>query len=244
MTYCRRDTPSADWRSEFPDRRDLHVPGEPLARRDAAADARVRSRSSPTSGTRAACGRGTRVVGDRARDRRPARADARRRAGHDLHAPERDGRAGDRRVVLPVRRPAPEDRAARPRLPDEHLSVRGVPPLRRGHRLRAVATTASGPISTGCSTRSTSGRCWCRCRSCCSGARAIQDVRAVIEQAHQVGAHVDPRRVPGRRDGAAGPRRRSAWTSPSADRSSGCAAAGAGYLYVRPDLARDARAGR
>ena len=62
--------------------------------------------------------------------------------GHDLDAPERDGRAGDRRVVLPLRRPAPEDRHDRPRVPDEHVSVRGVPPLRRGDRLRAVATTA------------------------------------------------------------------------------------------------------
>ena len=42
---------------------------------------------------RAACARGTRAGGRSAGDRRSAGADSRRRAGHDLDAPERHGRA-------------------------------------------------------------------------------------------------------------------------------------------------------
>ena len=46
----------------------------------------------------------------------------------------------------------------------------------------------------------------------------ITDARAVIEKAHRVGAHVDPRRLPGGRHRADGSRGLAARTSRSADR--------------------------
>ena len=57
---------------------------------------------------------------------------------HDLDAPERDRRTGHHRVVLHLPGAAAEDRDERAGVPLEPLPVRGVPPLWRGDRLRAV----------------------------------------------------------------------------------------------------------
>ena len=71
----------------------------------------------------------------------------------------------------------------------------------------------------------------------------IQDARAVIEKAHRVGAHVILDIYQ-----AAGVDSASTSTALGADFAVGgsvkwlCGGPGAGYLYVRPDLARDARA--
>ena len=85
---------------------------------------------------------------------------------------------------------AQPDRAPGSRFSDESLPLRGLPPLRRRDRLRAVGRTRSRRRSIGCSTRSTSGRCSCRSRSCCSGAAASRTCAPVVERAHAVGAHV------------------------------------------------------
>ena len=145
---------------------------------------------------------------------------------------------GDHRVVLPLRRPAPQDRPDRARVPDQHVPVRGLRALRRRDRLRRRRTdairndldrlldaiderTVLVPLSL------------VLFRSSC-----IQDARAVIEKAHAVGAHVilDVYQAAG--------------TVPldiealGADFAVGgsvkwlCGGPGAGYLYVRPDLAR------
>ena len=85
---------------------------------------------------------------------------------------------------------------------------------------------------------STSARCWCRLSLVLFRSSHIQDARAVIEKAHRVGAHVilDVYQAAG--------------TVPldiaslEADFAVGgsvkwlCGGPGAGYLYVRPDLAR------
>ena len=97
---------------------------------------------------------------------------------------------GDHRLVLHLRRAAPQDRDERSGVPVEPLPVRGVPPLRRRDRLRAVRRIRSASTCSGFSTRSTSRPCSCRCRWCCSRAPCITDARAVIEKAHRVGAHV------------------------------------------------------
>ena len=134
--------------------------------------------------------------------------------------------------------PRTKDRPHRSRIPDQHVPVRGLRALRRRDRVCPVWTARSGTISAGCSMPSTSARCSSRSRWCCSGAPAFRTRAAVIEKAHQVGAHVilDVYQAAG--------------TVPlniealGADFAVGgsvkwlCGGPGAGYLYVRPDLAR------
>ena len=112
------------------------------------------------------------------------------RQEHDLDAPERDGRAGDHRLVLHLRRAAAQDRHERAGVPVEPLPVRGLPPLRRRDRLRAVrGSDAPRPAAVSRRDRR-ARRCWCRCRWCCSRARASPTPAPSIEKAHRVGAHV------------------------------------------------------
>ena len=163
------------------------------------------------------------------------------RARHDHHAPERDGRAVDRRVVRVVRRAAPQDRPAGSRLPDQSLSLRRTSAdtaprsiyVPSDRRVRAPIDrlvdaiddrTALVPISL------------VLFRSGC-----LQDVRPVVEKAHRVGARVDSRHLPG----APAPCR-SNLAALGVDFAVGgsvkwlCGGPGAGYLYVRPDLDRPA----
>ena len=72
----------------------------------------------------------------------------------------------------------------------------------------------------------------------------IQDARAVIEKAQQVGAHVilDVYQAAGT-DAARHCRGMGADFAVGGSVKWLCGGPGAGYLYVRPDLARDARAG-
>jgi hypothetical protein len=71
---CHEDLP--DWPAHrrralapgFPHRRDVHLPGQPLARRDAAQDGRLPAGFRATLGRRAACGRGTKAGGEIGRE--------------------------------------------------------------------------------------------------------------------------------------------------------------------------------
>ena len=175
-----------------PDRRHLHVPGEPFARRDAARGARtylaaVRGRVGRARRARLA----RRLVGDRRA--RPATCWRRSSAcarGHDHDAPERDGRAVDRRVVLLVRRPAPQDRAAGPRLPDEPLSLRGLPPLRRARSSTCRRTTRCARRSIGFVDAIDERTALVPISLVLFRSGCLQDVRPVVEKAHRVGARV------------------------------------------------------
>ena len=89
---------------------------------------------------------------------------------HDLDAPERHGRAGDHRVVLHLRRAAAQDRDERARVPVEPLPVRGLPPLRRRDRLRAVRRSDPARPAAVPRRDRRADRCWCRCRWSCSRA--------------------------------------------------------------------------
>ena len=74
------------------------------------------------------------VAGSR---RRPRRLDRRRAAGQHRHAPERDGRRGDRALVLRPEAAAQPDRLRGRTLPVGALRAAGVDALRRrGRRLR------------------------------------------------------------------------------------------------------------
>ena len=143
-----------------------------------------------TSGIAAASARGTRLVGDRAR--RPAICSRRFvgvAAGHDHDAPERDGRSSRSSPRAFAFDGVPtQDRPAGPRLSDESLSVRRLPPVRRGDRLRADRTIAiRAPIGSARGRDRRSQRRSCRCRSCCFERVACQDVRPVVERAHRGG---------------------------------------------------------
>ncbi len=116
------------------DPRDLHVPHQPLARRDARGGRgqppRVRTRVARARDPRV----GGRLVGAAGHGRRPARADPRRAARLDRHAPERDGRRGGRPLLLQSVRRAEPDRLRGGELPVGALPVPGAagPRGRRG----------------------------------------------------------------------------------------------------------------
>ena len=151
---------------------------------------------------------------------------------------------GDHRVVLTVRRAAQPDRDDRPRVSVEHVPVRGVPPLRRRDRLRASRRTRCGRTSSAL-------------------LDAIDErtvlvplsLRAVQERLHPGRARRSSRRrtASARASSSTCTRRpaRCRWRSSGsgADFAVGgsvkwlCGGPGAGYLYVRPDLADAARAG-
>ena len=75
--------------------------------------------------------------------------------------------------------------------PSNHVSVRGLPPVRRR---RSVYVKSPDAMRTDlraiASTRSTSGPRWCRSRYVLFRSAYIQDAAAVIEKAHRVGARV------------------------------------------------------
>ena len=80
---------------------------------------------------------GRRLVGVAGPRRRPARLDHRRAAGLDGDAPERDGRRGDRPLVLRPEAAAQPDRLRGGAVPVGALRAAGVVALRRrGRRLR------------------------------------------------------------------------------------------------------------
>ena len=178
------------------------------------------------------------LVGDRADDRRSAGADPGRGDGVDLHAPERHRRAGDRRVVLT----ATTGRAA-------GSSWRISSSRRTCTCSKASAATAPrSSTSQSDDALRTNLRAAARCDRRADGARAdlagaVQElvrrrtIGAIVEKAHRVGARVVLDVYQG------------AGTVPmnlgalGVDFAVGgsvkwlCGGPGAGYLYVRPDLA-------
>ena len=155
---ARRDRPRRVPRP-LPDPRDLHVPHQPLARGDAGGGrgqpARVRAHVARAR--HPGVGRG--LVGDAGHGRRPARPDPRRAARLDRHAPERDGRRGDRPLLLHAGRRAEPDRLRGGELPVGALPVPGAAAASRSSRSRTTPRS---------STRSTSGRCSSRSATSCS----------------------------------------------------------------------------
>ena len=178
------------WRGEIPDRRYLHLSGEPFARRDAAAarENLQRIRRYVVTPRRARVARG--LVGDRTR--RPATcwrrssACSRTRSRCTRTSPSRRGSS---RRAFAYDGPAPQDRDDRARVPVEHVSVRGVPPLRRRDRLRALADRDPARSRAPARRDRRATRCWCRCRSCSSRAPASRCAGRDREGA-RVGAHV------------------------------------------------------
>ena len=175
------------------------------------------------------------------RDRQPARADPRRAARHDHDAPERDGRAVDRRVVLFVRRAAAARSCCRTSTfrPTTICSRASAATAPRSSTCRPTIRFARRSI--GWSRRSTSGRRWCRCRWCCSGARACRTC-----------GRSSSARIGSARTSCSTSTRPPApcrWTSAAlgVDFAVGgsvkwlCGGPGAGYLYVRPDLIGELR---
>ena len=133
MTHARlrRMDPLLAWRAEFPILETCtylvsHSLGA-MPRRTRDVPAAVRRRVGPPRRARVA----RRLVGDRPRDRQPARADPRRAAPARSRCTRT--RRSRRRSSRPafVRRRAPQDRPAGPRLSDQSLPLRRLPAVRR-----------------------------------------------------------------------------------------------------------------
>ena len=124
-----------EYRDRFPILARHDVPDQPLARRDARRRGGPRARvHAHVDGARDP-GLGRRLVGDADDGRRPDRPHHRRAAGLDRHAPERRRRRGDRALLLPPGRPAPQSRRLRGRqLPERALPLPGAAGARRRRR--------------------------------------------------------------------------------------------------------------
>ena len=178
------------------------------------------------------------LVGDRPRDGQPAGADARRarRTRSRCTRTSRSRRASSR-SCFSYDGPRRKIVMTRARVPVEPLPLRGLPPLRRRDRLRAVV--GSDPA---------------RPRALPRRDRRADAARAAVAGAVQERLH--HRRARGDREGAPRSARTSSSTSTrgpapcrwisrrwGADFAVGgsvkwlCGGPGAGYLYVRPDLA-------
>ena len=160
------------WRREFPILDTCTYLVSHSLGRDAAAHARRTCSGSPTNGIAAACAPGTRAGGTSG----ARRATCSRRFSASRRTPSRCTRTSRWRRGSSARAsgttdPPPQDRHVGPRVPLEPLSVRRLPQVRRGDRRTCRRRTRCGSTPSGCSTRSTSRPCSCRCRSCSSGAR-------------------------------------------------------------------------
>jgi kynureninase len=130
----------------------------------------------------------------------------------------------------------------RPRVPVEHVLVRRVPPLRRRHRLRAVGRCDQdepGSIAR----RDRRRTVLVPLSLVLFKSSYLQDAKAVVEKAHRVGARVilDVYQAAG-----TVPLNLEALGTDFAVGGSVkwlCGGPGAGYLYVRPDLARELEPG-
>ena len=234
--------PLSAWRAEFPIVETCtylvsHSLGA-MPRRAADVPAAVRRRVVDARRARVARG----LVGDRTDDRRSARADCRRAAGHDLHAPERHAsrRRSSRPATDSTARAAGSSWRSRVSRPTCISSKGSAATARRSSYVRSddgIRTnldrlldaiderTVLVPVSL-----------------VLFKSAFIENAAAMIEKAHRVGARVilDIYQAAGTVP--------FDLTALGVDFAVGgsvkwlCGGPGAGYLYVRPDLARDARA--
>ena len=209
-------------------------------------DAQTTCRSSPTSGRRAACAPGTKAGGRSAA--RPAtcsrRSSASRTNTISMHQNVDRGAGRSSRSCFDYDGPRRKIVMTGARVPVEPLSVRGLPPLRRRDRLRAVGR--SDPRSTSIGFLDAIDE---RTAARAAVAGAVQErVHHRRASGDREGAPRrrarDPRRLPGR----PAPCRwiSTAWDADFAVGGSVkwlCGGPGAGYLYVRPDLRGHAEAG-
>ena len=178
-----------------------------------------------------------RMVADQSRDRRHAGAPARRAGGLGHDAAERVGRAVGHRVRPRLHRAPATHRHAPPRLPDQPLRVRGLASSWCRSRVRRVAGRTHAATRGVAAPDRRADRARAAARSCCSAV---------------------PRSRTWRRSSSArarsAPRSCSTSTRPLAPSRSNltalgvefavggsvkwlCGGPGAGYLYVRPDVA-------
>ena len=147
--------------------------------------------SSPTSGIARRAGVVRRLVGDRPDDRATCsrRSSACRRARSRCTRTSRWRRRSSRRAIRfdgRRRKIVMTDLE----FPVEPVSLRGIPPLRRRDRLRAVRRRDADEPRPAPRRDRRADRCSCRSRSCCSRAPTSRTRDAIIEKAHRVGARV------------------------------------------------------